>query len=53
MTLGWSIIMFVLVVAAYVAGYLRADAIHYKLREKDQLDTFRTFEQELRRGDWR
>jgi len=47
-TLGWAIIMFVLVVAAYVAGYLRADSVNSKLREKDQLDTFRTFEKELR-----
>ncbi len=42
--------MFILMVVAYVAGYLRADAKYYKLREEDQLDTFRTIEKELRRG---
>lgn len=52
MTLGWSIIMFALVVAAYVAGYLRADSVNSKLREEDQLEIFRTFEKDLRQeGD--
>ena len=50
MTFGWSIIMFALVVVAYVAGYLRADAKHTKLREEDQLETLRTIEKEFRQG---